>query len=338
MRVSIEEVRSLCANAFSAHGVAPHQAEPTIDALLLAESQGLASHGLSRVPMYLAHVRHRRVDATAVPKIRKRSPSAVLVDACNGFAFPACATAVAAAIEQAHQTGISIAAVTNSHHFGVAGNHLLKIAEAEMVGWAMGNSPAAMPAWGGKRAIFGTNPIAAIFPRRQADPLLIDLSLSEVARGKIMVAAKAGKSIPEGWALDTAGNPTTDAKAALTGMMLPMGGAKGAMLALMVELMVTTLAGAHFGAEADSFFIDEGNPPKLGQVFLAIDPEALAGADTYHARFADLTAVMLSDPEVRLPGLRRFDLARQAARDGLECSEEWMAQVRALGNPSGQRS
>lgn len=203
--------------------------------------------------MYLAHVRHDRVDATASPKIRKRSPSAVLVDAGNGFAFPACATAITAAIEQAGQTGISIAAVTNSHHFGVAGNHLLKIAEAGMVGWAMGNSPAAMPAWGGKRAIFGTNPIAAIFPRRQADPLLIDLSLSEVARGKIMVAAKAGNPIPQGWALDAAGNPTTDAKAALTGMMLPMGGVKGAMLALMVELMVTTLTGAHFGAEADSF-------------------------------------------------------------------------------------
>jgi len=338
MRLSIEEVRSLCANAFRAHGVAPHQAEPTIDALLLAESQGLLSHGLSRVPMYLAHVRHDRVDATASPKIRKRSPSAVLVDAGNGFAFPACATAITAAIEQAGQTGISIAAVTNSHHFGVAGNHLLKIAEAGMVGWAMGNSPAAMPAWGGKRAIFGTNPIAAIFPRLQADPLLIDLSLSEVARGKIMVAAKAGKSIPEGWALDAAGNPTTDAKAALTGMMLPMGGAKGAMLALMVELMVTTLTGAHFGAEADSFFIDEGNPPKLGQVFLAIDPEALGGAAIYHARFADLTAVMLSDPEVRLPGLRRFDLARQAAREGLECSEDWISQVRALGDHSDQMS
>jgi (2R)-3-sulfolactate dehydrogenase (NADP+) len=334
MRLSIEEVRSLCATAFKAHGVAPHQAGPTVDALLLAESQGLASHGLSRVPMYLAHVRHRRVDATAVPKIKKRSPSAVLVDAGNGFAFPACTAAVSSAIEQARRTGIAIAAVTNSHHFGVAGNHLLKIAEAGMVGWAMGNSPAAMPAWGGTRAIFGTNPIAAIFPCRQTDPLLIDLSLSEVARGKIMVAAKAGKPIPEGWALDATGHPTTDAKAALTGMMLPMGGVKGAMLALMVELMVTTLTGAHFGAEADSFFIDEGNPPQLGQVFLAIDPEALAGAETYHARFADLTAVMLSDSEVRLPGLRRFDLARQAARDGLECPEDWVAQVRALGNRS----
>jgi (2R)-3-sulfolactate dehydrogenase (NADP+) len=164
------------------------------------------------------------------------------------------------------------------------------------------------------------------------------LSLSEVARGKIMVAAKAGKPIPEGWALDAAGNPTTDAKAALTGMMLPMGGVKGAMLALMVELMVTALTGAHFGAEADSFFVDDGNRPQLGQVFLAIDPRALAGDETYHARFADLTTAMLSDPEVRLPGSRRFDLARQAARDGLECSEEWMAQVRALGEGSGQSS
>ena len=148
-----------------------------------------------------------------------------------------------------------------------------------MVGLAFGNSPAAMPAAGGKRPLFGTNPIAAIFPRREGAPLTIDLSLSEVARGKVMVAAKQGKPIPLGWALDVDGNPTTDAQAALEGSMLPMGGTKGAMLALIVELLACALTGAAMGFEADSFFVDAGNQPRIGQAFLVIDPDALAGRE-----------------------------------------------------------
>ena len=115
--------------------------------------------------------------------------------------------AVEEAISRAASTGIAIGAVTNSHHFGMASYHLDAVAGAGMVGIACGNSPAAMPAAGGKRPIFGTNPIAAIFPREGKDPLSIDLSLSEVARGKLMVAAKKGESIPIGWALDADGNP-----------------------------------------------------------------------------------------------------------------------------------
>ena len=224
MKYSISDVHALCTEAFTACKVSSAQAGPTIDALILAEAQGIASHGISRVPMYLAHVTHGRVNPNAVPVIQQQSASAALINADNGFAFPACNQAIKLAIQKASETGIAVGAVTNSHHFGVAGNHLRAIADAGLVGWAMGNSPAAMPAWGGKRAIFGTNPIAAIFPRTNADPILVDLSLSEVARGKIMVAAKNGTPIPQGWALDAQGNPTTDAKAALAGMMLPMGG------------------------------------------------------------------------------------------------------------------
>jgi (2R)-3-sulfolactate dehydrogenase (NADP+) len=187
-----------------------------------------------------------------------------------------------------------------------------------------------MPAWGGKRAIFGTNPIAAIFPRTNADPILIDLSLSEVARGKIMVAAKNGTPIPQGWALDAQGNPTTDAKAALAGMMLPMGGVKGAMLAMVVEIMVTALTGAHFGAEADSFFIDAGNQPRLGQLFLVINPDALAGRLAYESRLSALIDVVLQDPDVRLPGARRFALAEEAMREGLELPDALVEQIRKL--------
>src|SRR3954469_5022578 len=201
-----------------------------------------------------------------------------------------------------------------------------------MVGLAFGNSPAAMPAAGGRRALFGTNPIAAVFPRRDATPLSIDLSLSEVARGKVMVAAKEGRPIPPGWALGPDGQPTTDAKAALAGSMLAMGGTKGAMLALVVELLVTALTGAAFGFEASSFFVDEGNRPRIGQAFIAIDPRALGGADTYQSRVQTLVDAMLGERAVRLPGKRRQALAERAAIDGVEIPDALAAELARLAS------
>lgn len=330
MKLPINEVRSLAEKAFAQHGVSDAQAKPTIEALILAECQGLGSHGISRIPMYLSHVRHGRVDPKAVAGIARQTASAVLIDARDGFAFPACGLAIALSAQKASANGVALGAVTNSHHFGVAGNHLLDLAGQNMVGIAMGNSPSAMPAWGGKRSAFGTNPIAAIFPRPKKSPVLIDLSLSEVARGKIMLAAKENKPIPLGWALDAKGNPTTDAKEALAGMMLAAGGVKGAMLALMVELLVTSLTGAQFAAQADSFFTDEGNRPKLGQVFMAIDPRALAGTERYEERLDALLEFISQDPEVRIPGERRFRLQEIARRDGLDLPPSLVEQLKTL--------
>jgi (2R)-3-sulfolactate dehydrogenase (NADP+) len=189
-----------------------------------------------------------------------------------------------------------------------------------------------MPAAGGRHPIFGTNPVAAVFPRQDADPLLIDLSLSEVSRGKLMVAAKEGRSIPLGWAVDKEGRPTTDPKAALDGSMLPVGSVsstKGAMLALTVELLVTALIGANFGFEASSFFVDEGNRPRIGQAFIVIDPGALAGSAAYLARVEILVAEMLKDEGVRLPGARREALRRKAMDQGLAIPEALIAGWRA---------
>jgi (2R)-3-sulfolactate dehydrogenase (NADP+) len=172
--------------------------------------------------------------------------------------------------------------------------------------------------------------VAAVFPRRDGKPLMIDLSLSNVARGKIMVAAREGKPIPEGWATSRDGRPTTDAKAALDGMMLPFGGTKGAMLALMVELLAAALAGANFGYEAGSFLTEDGEKSRVGHLFWAIDPGALAGNATYLSRVEALIEVMLQDADVRLPGQRRADLADAAARDGIDIPEALLSQLRAL--------
>jgi len=317
-RYAPEALRALATRALERAGAGATMAASTARALVDADAQGLASHGVSRIAQYAAHLRNGRADGTAVPRIAHERGGAVLVDAGCGLAFPACAFAVDEAIRRARAHGVALAAVTNSHHFGVAAWHLRPVAEAGMVGVAMGNSPSAMPAAGGRHPVFGTNPIAAVFPRRDAPPLVVDLSLSEVARGKLMVAAREGRTIPEGWALDRDGKPTTDPKAGLDGSMLPMGGAKGAMLALVVELLVTSLTGAAIGFEATSFFVDEGNRPRLGQAFLVVDPGALAGGDTYFARVEALIAEILRDEGVRLPGARRDALAAKAERDGIE--------------------
>lgn len=325
-----EEINSLVQSALIHAGASPSQAQATAEALVFAEACGLPSHGLSRVSMYVSHLKAGRVIGNAEPVIKNQRPSAVLIDAGNGFAFPACRMAVDQAMDKARQHGIAIAAVTNSHHFGMAAYHLDPVAGAGMVGIACGNSPAAMPAAGGKRAIFGTNPIAAIFPRTGHPPVSVDLSLSEVARGKLMVAADRGESIPLGWALDQDGNPTTDPKKGLTGSMLAVGGTKGAMLALVVELLVTTLTGAHFGAEADTFFKPEGNQPQLGQVFIVIDPKALGGDAVYAERIEALLTAMLSDEGVRLPGQRRIQLLEAAKQTGLNVPQSVLDTIHAL--------
>jgi (2R)-3-sulfolactate dehydrogenase (NADP+) len=329
-RVPLAALEDLVTRALTRAGANAAMASTTARALVSAEAQGLASHGLSRVAQYASHLRNGRANGAAIPSIARERGGAVLVDAAEGLAFPACALAVDEAIARARVHGVAFAAVTNSHHFGVAADHLRPVGAAGMVGLALGNSPAAMPPTGGTRAVFGTNPIAAIFPRRDDAALVIDLSLSEVARGKVMVAARDAKPIPLGWALDAAGQPTTDAKAALSGSMLAMGGAKGATLALVVELLVTALTGAALAFEASSFFVDEGNRPRLGQAFLVIDPDALAGRATYVERVETLVAAMLEQPGVRLPGQRRDALASAATRDGIEVAPAVLDQLRAL--------
>jgi len=328
--IALAELRDFASRALQRAGASETMAMMTAAALVDAEAQGLSSHGIARVAQYATHLRNGRADGRAVPVIARERGGAVLIDARCGLAFPGCALAVGEAVCRAREFGVSFAAVTNSHHFGVAAWHLAPIAQARMVGLAFGNSPAAMPAAGGRRALFGTNPIAAVFPREASPPLTIDLSLSEAARGKVMVAAKEGRPIPLGWALDAHGQPTTDAKAALQGSMLAMGGTKGAMLALVVELLVTALTGAAMGFEASSFFVDEGNRPRIGQAFVAIDPDALAGNARYFERVETLVTAMLDDEGVRLPGARRAALAECAAQDGVDIAPALLQQLQVL--------
>jgi (2R)-3-sulfolactate dehydrogenase (NADP+) len=305
-------------------------AEAAARHLVRAEEQGLPTHGMSRVPFYCGMLRRGRADGAAQPAMAAERAAVCLIDNRDGLPYVSAQWAVEEVIERARRNGIGFAGIRNSAHVGVLGIHLEPVAAAGLVGFAFTNSPAAIPAWGGKKALFGTNPVAAAFPRRNAKPLVIDLALTTVVRGRIMMAMRKGERIPEGWALDRHGKPTTDPKEAIEhGSLFPIGGAKGAMLALMFELICASLTGAAIGPEADSFFSEEGNKPRIGQAFLAIDPGALAGNGKYFERVETIVSAMLADPEVRLPGARRFS-AEAAAQQGIEIPDDLLAQIDKL--------
>jgi len=320
----------LARTALKRAGANDRMAEAAARHLVQAEAQGLPTHGMSRVPFYCAMLRNRRADGAAQPVMAAERGGVCLIDNRDGLPYVAAQWAIEEVIQRARRNGIGFAGIRNSQHLGVLGIHLQPVAEAGMVGVAFTNSPAAIPAWGGKKPLFGTNPVAFAFPRNGKDPLVIDLALTTVVRGKIMMAMRKGERIPEGWALDRNGKPTTDPEEAINrGSLFPIGGVKGAMLALSFELICAALTGAAIGPEADSFFSEQGNVPRIGQAFMAIDPGALAGMDRYFERVETLIAAMQADPEVRLPGARRFS-AEKAARTGLQVSDELIAQIEKL--------
>lgn len=318
MKLSLADAEALATRALIAGNTSPDNARDVARALIAAEADGQAGHGLSRVAAYADQAKAGKVNGHASPVLTERGYAALLVDACDGFAFPAIAQGLPRVGGMARNAGVAGMAVTNSHHFGMAGFHVEGPASRGLIALAFGNSPAAIAPWGGKRGLFGTNPIAFGCPReRGKPPLVIDLSLSKVARGKIMVAAQRNEPIPEGWALDAEGKPTTDAKAALKGTMIPMGDAKGAALVLMVEILAAALTGANFGYEASSFFDDKGGPPRVGQFFLVIDPGKFAG-EGFGGRVEVLAQAILAESGARIPGERRLKLRAKAQAEGIE--------------------
>ncbi|MCC1482456.1 Ldh family oxidoreductase [Roseibaca sp. Y0-43] len=307
--LSLADARQLVVDVFAKAGMPAHLAAPAAQALVMAEQEGLPSHGLARAPFYAAQMVAGKVVADAAPTV-ERDGAVIRVDAGLGLAFAAIAAAAQAARDVVAELGVAAVSVTRSHHFGVAGQAVEPFAREGLIALAFANAPAAMAPWGGNKPLYGTNPIAFAAPRAKGDPLLIDLSLSHVARGKVMLAQKAGQAIPEGWALDVDGNPTTDADAAMAGTMVPSGGAKGAALALMVELLTAGLAGAHFAYQASSLFDDKGPAPNLAHFMLVLDPARFAPGFTDRAEA--IFAAIESQDGARLPGARR--MAERASR------------------------
>lgn len=327
MRLTPEEARTLVVDTLVRSNTSDTNAGHVADALVAAELVGQSGHGLRRMPSYAGQALSGKVDGHANPTLGRTRPGVISIDAANGFAYPAIALAEEALPPIVRDQGVAIAGIRRSHHAGVTGLVVERLAEQGLVALMLVNSPPAMAPWGGTTALLGTNPVAFAVPTA-SEPIVIDLSLSEVARGKVMAAKQKGEPIPEGWAFDSEGNPTTDPDAALSGTMAPAGGAKGAVLALMVELLAAGLTGANYASDASSFFETGGTPPGTGQFLLSIDPDAVSVGGV--ERFAALADAIEADPGARLPGRRRRELAAERA-GGFEVDDDLLRTIDQLG-------
>lgn len=329
LRMTLREVEQLAERALQACGASELQASALAKGVAAAERDGISSHGLVYVPTYCEHLQCGKVNGQAAPVVTTPKPASVQVDAATGFAHPAILTGFKSLIKAARETGCAGMGVTNSYNCGVLAFHTEQLANAGLLALGFTNAPASIAPFGGSTPVIGTNPFSLSVPGRGGAVFTIDQSASVVAKSEIMARARKGESIPDHWAKDADGNPTTDASEALKGSMAPSGGYKGFGVGLLVEVMAAALTGASLGRDASPFSGTAGGPPKTGQFFLAIDPEAFAG-ELFYGQIQTLAESIQSQPGAQLPGQRRMQARQRADSEGITVSAELFERVEAL--------
>jgi len=307
--LSLTEVHDLASAVLRANGVAEDHSQTIADTVTAAERDGAVSHGLFRIPGYIKSVRSGKVVTDAVPVLSELAPSVLRVDAAHGFAPLALKVGREPLARHAREQGIAALAVMNCYHFAALWPEVEALAEQGLVAFAFTNSFSYVAPAGGTKPLYGTNPMAFAWPRVGKPPVVFDQASSASARGEIMLAQRDGHDIPEGWAIDRHGNPTTDPTEALAGAQLPFGGYKGAAIALMVELLAGALIGDVLSFEASERDNRDGGPPVGGEFMIAIDPaRCVAGGDggAVLAHAERLFERVLQQEGTRLPSDRRY--------------------------------
>ena len=241
-------------------------------ALINAELVGAHSHGLSRLKMYCDRIQKKVINPKPKIKIKKISQSISQIDANNSIGFVAADIGIKQAIKNAKKTGIGLVGIKNSGHYGLSGYYAEQAVKKNLIVFCFTNAPPAIAPHGAKKSLFGTNPICFGTPVSKGDPFILDTSVSVINRGKIRLAAKIGKKIPPGSALDQYGKPTTDPMKALKGVQLPISGFKGSGLAWMVDILSGVMTGASHGGKVKDPFDDFSGPQNIGHLFIALKP------------------------------------------------------------------
>jgi len=303
--LSLKEIYDLAKNTLLYHGCDEENASILSDTIMRAERDGSLSHGLFRLPAYVAALKSKKVNGKARPEVKKILPSVIKVLGNSAFAPMALKVGLPELIKLAKETGVAVLAITNSHHMAAMWPETEAIAEAGLVGFACTSyKPMVAPA-GAKKALFGTNPISFAWPRPGKTPVVYDMATAAMAMGEVMVAARDGHNVPLGTGLNKDGKETTDPKEITKGgVLLPFAGYKGSAIAMMVELLAGALVGETFSYETAEKDNNDGGPPSGGEFILAISPERIAGPnwDKHSDKFFDK---MKSMEGVRLPGERR---------------------------------
>ncbi len=329
-RMTVDAIETLAAAALRRHGASEAQARALAAGLAGAERDGIRSHGLMYLPVYCEHLTCGKVVGSAEPVLSRPAPASLVVDAGSGFAHAAIDLGLPALVETARSQGIASLAIRNSYNCGILAYHTERIAEAGLVGLGFTNAPASIAPWGGRKAVLGTNPWSLAVPDgRGGARFVIDQSASVIAKSEVIKRSKSGEAIPEGWALDAEGRPTTDAAEGLKGTMVPAGGYKGVGAALLVEVFAACLAGATPGIQASPFSGPAGGPPKTGQFFIALAPDISSGG-AFAERLAVVVEALGAETGGRLPGGRRAAARARIASEGVELDETTEAMLLRL--------
>ena len=328
------EIQQLVSDCLIANGCNSENAAALGRTISAAERDGSASHGLFRMPGYIASLRSGKVDGCADPTVERISPSVVRVDGRRGYAPLALERGRQALIDVAKENGIAAMALVNVHHFASLWIEVEPIAEAGLVAMAFTTyKPAVVPA-GAKKPLFGTNPMCFGWPRGDQPPLVFDQASAAMARGEVMIAARDGHPVPIGTGVDSEGELTTDAQKILEGgALLPFGGHKGSTIAMMIELLVAGLTGMDFSYEAKVNDNNDGGPPNGGEFMLAIDPNHFGDADnwlTHSELFLERLAAMEG---AHIPGNRRYANRADAAAHGIKVSEKVLESFEEFISP-----
>lgn len=330
IRIAYDELVGLLKAIFERHGAPANVADLLARNCATAERDGAESHGVFRMPGYVATLKSGYVTPDAKPVLEDASPALLRVDAKNGFAVPALAAARAAALEKVRACGVAVVAIRDSHHFSALWVDVEPFAREGLVAATFVNGYARVAPYGGHQRFYGTNPMALAVPRKSGGPLVFDQASSAMAFGDILIASREGKAVPPGTGVDKNRNPTTDPKAILDGgAILPFGAHKGSSIAMMVELLSGALAGGSFSFEVDRKAWPTAETTRANQVVLLIDPARGAMRD-YAARVDDLAEGLRRAGQARLPGDRRYVHRREAMDKGVPLAAKTLATLKAL--------
>ena len=304
IQIKLKEIRELVTNVFLKQGCDLINANALAKTITMAEEDGSSSHGLFRVPGYIASLQSGKVNGNASPNITKTTPVILKCDADNGFASTAHEISLPLLVEAAKTNGIAALSIKGCYHFAALWPETEYLAKNGLVGIACtAFKPSVAPA-GAKEAFFGTNPLSMAWPNKDGNPVVFDMATATMAKGEVMIAARDGHDLPDGVGLDANGQPSNDPKEILKGVLLPFGGYKGSAISMMVELLAAGLTGDVFSYEAQENDNNDGGPPKGGEFIIALNPDVIAGQN-WEQHCNEFFKKMSSIEGVRLPGSRR---------------------------------
>lgn len=339
-RFRYEDLLAHCCGVLERLGVPAEGARQVAECLLLAELRGVDSHGLIRLPVYARRIQAQAVKPKPVITVQSQYAAVAWVDGDNGLGPVVGCRAMDEALNLAESCGIGFVGVRHSNHFGAAAYYIERATRRRYIGCAISNAPPNMAAFGGRERFLGTNPIAIGIPAGRERPVLFDASSSVAARGKIIAAAQKNLAIPEGWAIDPQGRPTTDAREALAGAVLPFGGAKGSAISLIIDILSGVLTGAAFALHLNTLE-NLHAVQNLGQVFAALRTDLFLPAEEFTRRMDEILRLLKASapaPGVRCvlaPGELEFDTESRNRKLGIPLAEEVVGQLVELGNAAG---